>query len=847
MHKPLVSRITSKNISARAVKKAVSRQTTEYLRESGCSACPMTKLPNGCPEMPFIGPKDADIYVLLSDVSTDDLEEKEYLVNTQILDNALNGVPVRYGVCVRGQAKSVIDIKAPKDIISHCCSSSIIEDIVRVKPKVIIACGMAATSWVLPGAVDGIYAWRGRMAPTKIGTHSCWVAPVMDPEDVDNLAKNIMKIPPKEWKKAFHVDVRRAISRSKKKVVIKVPDIKEIKQGIRYVIGVEGDLAKVKKHLKKMAGKPLVTFDIETSCLRPYTKGAKILSIAVGTGKDVLAFPIDHPRDKWTIKKRRSVKKYLLEFLMAKIKKVGQSTDFDLEWLLDMFGPSFMQFGSWHDSQAQAYILDNRASLQSLDALCLINFGFNLKVISNVNRKNCLAADLKDLLIYNALDVKWTHKVFLKQLKLLKKRGMLSIYNMQAKRSKTIAYSQNIGIPIDQERGAELSKELKKKEDRALDKLLDMDCVKLYKKRCGKTFSPTSSPACVVLFRDILKVKWEGKGKFSADKTALKLFDHPAAKQILSYRAASKRRGTYVDNMLVATKGSNVYPDGKLHVSFNSTFTDTGRFSTSGPNLNWPKREGKETRTLVVPPPRDIIASYDYGQIEARVAGMVSKDKKYCKSLWDRFDIHMHWAEVIVKAYPKILDKYEGTQKERIKTFRGYVKNQFVFPVIYGSMMESAARNLQIPPKIFSPVYNEFWETYSTIRKWQKELIEFYKHNFYVESLTGRRRYGPLNMNMVCNTPVQGPASDIVVDAMDRISEIAVQKDMPCLQPVMNIHDDLTFFLPNKSDKYEEIIIEQMLNVPFDWVNVPITIECEKGKNWCDMKKAGEFSSDQYL
>lgn len=850
MHKPLVSRISSKSVSKPAARRAVSSQTTDYLRKQGCQACPLSKRSGGCPKMPFKGPTDAAVYVLLSDVDAEDLKAKKYLVDNSILDQVLDDEPARYGVCVRGMPGSVVDTKAPKEVITHCCRQSIVDDIKKVKPTIIIACGMPAVQWCLPGAVGSIYHWRGRIAPTNIGGHACWVAPVMEPEDVENLTARVMNVPANEWKRAFSIDIKRAISRSKKARPKCIPEAADIDSGVKWATGAgRNDLTKVKKHLERMAELPLATFDIETSHLRPYSKGAKLLSIAVGTGKDVLAFPVDHPRDSWTIKDRVEMKRYLLKFLQAKMKKVGHSTDFDLEWLIYMFGPSFLQYGSWHCSQAQAYVLDSRSTLQSLDALCLIRFGFNLKVISNVNRKRCLEAKLEDLLKYNGLDVKWTHKVFLKQLKLIRKRGLVSIYNRQAKRNPTIAYAQYVGIPVCQDTVKKFSEQLKKEERESVAILNEMDCVKSYVKRCGVSFSPEAScQASVVLFRDILKEPGPKTGKFSADQDALKTFKHPAAKEILRYRKAAKRRGTYTDNMRAGVKGSNIYPDGKLHVSFNSTFTDTGRLSTSGPNLNFPKRTGKEPRAIIVPPPGHLIYSYDYGQIEARVAGMSSKDRKYCKALWDGFDIHMYWAEQLVKVESSILDKYKGTQKEKIKTFRGYVKNQLVFPAIYGSAAASIARSLGIPLKVLQPVYDQFWDEYKTIKKWQNELMSFYKRHFYVQGMTGRRRHGPLSSNMICNTPVQGDASDIVVDGMDRLSVLAVEMDMPNLQPVMNIHDDLTFFLPKrKPEKYEEIIVREMLSVPFDWVNVPISIEGEKGENWRDMKPFAVYSSDKDL
>src|SRR5216684_2280020 len=98
--------------------------------------------------------------------------------------------------------------------------------------------------------------------------------------------------------------------------------------------------------------------------------------------------------------------------------------------------------------------------------------------------------------------------------------------------------------------------------------------------------------------------------------------------------------------------------------------------------------------------------------------------------------------------------------------------------------------------------------------------MESYEELGYVECLTGRRRRGPMSLNQVINSPVQGTAAEIVLDGMSRLSEIGD----PELQPEINIHDDLTFCrVPiKKIDTIAERVIDEMLDVPFDWVNVPI-------------------------
>jgi DNA polymerase I-like protein with 3'-5' exonuclease and polymerase domains len=130
------------------------------------------------------------------------------------------------------------------------------------------------------------------------------------------------------------------------------------------------------------------------------------------------------------------------------------------------------------------------------------------------------------------------------------------------------------------------------------------------------------------------------------------------------------------------------------------------------------------------------------------------------------------------------------------------------------------------------------------VKDWQETQIDFYNKYGYVECLTGRRRRGPLSVNKVLNSPIQGTAAEIVMDAMCRLSELNDWE----LQPEINIHDDLTWVrVPEKKvETIAEKIITVMLDVPFDWVNVPITVEASVGDNWMEMDEFGAFSSDEW-
>jgi DNA polymerase I-like protein with 3'-5' exonuclease and polymerase domains len=281
--------------------------------------------------------------------------------------------------------------------------------------------------------------------------------------------------------------------------------------------------------------------------------------------------------------------------------------------------------------------------------------------------------------------------------------------------------------------------------------------------------------------------------------------------------------------------------------------------SSDSPNLqNFPKRddEAKEVRKAIAAAlgvkakgahkGGDTILSFDYGQIEARVIAMFTKDKLFCKALWERYDVHMEWAQRIAKSYP---DRVGGskmlTDKKAMKDFRTDIKNQWTFPLFFGAKLESAAGYLHIPVDKVRPHYNEFWRQFAGVKAWQEEQLKFYQKYGYVECLTGRRRYGPLTVNRVFNTPVQGTAAEIVMDAMCRLSE----SGDPELQPEINVHDDLTFLRVKKkrAEEVAEKILNVLLAVPFPWVNVPVTVELSHGPNWMELTEVGAFSSDEWF
>jgi DNA polymerase-1 len=243
---------------------------------------------------------------------------------------------------------------------------------------------------------------------------------------------------------------------------------------------------------------------------------------------------------------------------------------------------------------------------------------------------------------------------------------------------------------------------------------------------------------------------------------------------------------------------------------------------------------------------KQIFLEADFGQIEARVIAMASRDRNFTKSLWDRYDVHLNWAEKIAYAYPdRVGGKNNLKDKKVMKTFRGDVKNQWVFPLFFGASLFKVSNELRIPDEHLKSLYDEFWCTFEGVKDYQNRMEKDYKKKGYVECLTGRRRRAPLSYNQIINSPIQGTASDIVVDGMNRLSELEDWE----YQANLNIHDSLTFILDeDELEERTEVIVREMLGCRFPFINVPLTVEVSIGtENWQHMQELGTFSSDEWL
>ena len=264
--------------------------------------------------------------------------------------------------------------------------------------------------------------------------------------------------------------------------------------------------------------------------------------------------------------------------------------------------------------------------------------------------------------------------------------------------------------------------------------------------------------------------------------------------------------------------------------------------SSDSPNLqNFPSKTGKEPRGMIKAPPGHVLVCCDYGQIEARLIGVASQDPVFCKALWENYDVHMEWARKIAEAYPKVIHGSQNLDnKNAMKTLRSKVKNLWVFPAFYGASYRSIAAGLKIPESVAQELFEEFWDQFSGVRKWQRWLSDRYNELGYTESLFGRRRHAPLTHNAIINAPIQSSASDICVLSMVKLNQIG-------LTVVLNVHDEIGFYIPeDQLETQVDQIVREMTRPKLSWLNIPISVEVKIGYDWFNMEESLTVDSTEY-
>lgn len=316
---------------------------------------------------------------------------------------------------------------------------------------------------------------------------------------------------------------------------------------------------------------------------------------------------------------------------------------------------------------------------------------------------------------------------------------------------------------------------------------------------------------------------------------------HPIIDKILEYRELAKLLSTYVDTLPALTDEK-----GRLHASFLQSGTTTGRMSSQNPNLqNIPiKTElGRRVRGAFVAQKGFKLMSFDYSQIELRIAAVLSGDKNLIEIFKQGQDVHTGVASRVF-----------GVKEEEVTKDMRRKAKVINFGILYGMGVNALRGNLESTREEAQTFYNEYFKMFSGIADYLENTKKMAGQKGYTETLFGRRRYfegirsrlpfiRAAAERMAINAPIQGTSADILKISMRKIYDYindpknGVQGRIKML---LQVHDELVFEVEDDKDfinKITGVIKEKMQGVlSFEQSNgVPLVTSSNIGENWGEM------------
>ena len=353
--------------------------------------------------------------------------------------------------------------------------------------------------------------------------------------------------------------------------------------------------------------------------------------------------------------------------------------------------------------------------------------------------------------------------------------------------------------------------------------------------RAGYPVNVNSPKQLGVLLFEQLKIPPVKKTKtgYSTDEEVLAEIAHvhPIAQEILDFRASSKLKTTYVDNLLLLADEQN-----KVHAYLDQTGTVTGRLSCSSPNLqNIPVRtaKGRQLRTAFCAGEGNMLLSVDYSQIDLRVLAHESQDPVLTQAFIDGGDIHTQTAAQVFGVMPLMVTDQMRSSAKAIN-----------FGIIYGQGPMGLSQALSISMREAKEYIDNYFKTYQGVRRWIDENVAAARANGYVKTMLGHIRYLPeFNMGVgamssfaqraAINTIVQGGSADIIKKAMlDIFQEV---RNTP-VKMVMQVHDELIFEVPANTLKETALFVKNKMQNAVK-LRVPLLASAKAGKNWYEMEK----------
>jgi DNA polymerase-1 len=338
-----------------------------------------------------------------------------------------------------------------------------------------------------------------------------------------------------------------------------------------------------------------------------------------------------------------------------------------------------------------------------------------------------------------------------------------------------------------------------------------------------------------VLFNRLgLKGGRKGKsGTWSTDVNELERLSRegvPIAALVLEWRQLSKLKSTYTDALQQQINKET----GRVHTSYSLSGAQTGRLSSTDPNLqNIPIRTeiGRRIRDAFIAEPGHVMLSADYSQIELRLAAHMADVPQLKTAFAQGADIHAMTAQ-------ELFGEVNRDTRASAKTIN--------FAILYGISRWGLAGRLSITAEEAQAMIDRYFERFPGIQSYIAETLSKVRETGFTTTLFGRKTHFPSIRaknqgerqgaeRAAINAPIQGTSADIIKRAMVRMGPALAGEGLGGTRMLMQVHDELVFEVPEAEVEGATAVIRRVMEsaaAPAVTLDVPLGVEIGTGPNW---------------
>lgn len=324
-------------------------------------------------------------------------------------------------------------------------------------------------------------------------------------------------------------------------------------------------------------------------------------------------------------------------------------------------------------------------------------------------------------------------------------------------------------------------------------------------------------------------------GRYATNEWELSKFkdQFPIIAHLLTYRELMKLKSTYVESLIQKVDGES-----HIHTTYNQVYVNTGRLSSSSPNLQQIPTSspiGQEIKSCFIASPGHVLVSFDYSQQELRVLAHLANEKALIQAFENNQDVHTLTASRLYNVNYAEVSKQQRTVGKTIN-----------FGIIYGMGSYGMSAGLHIPVVDAEQFIQQFYASYPNIKTYYDTYLKNARIHGFVETMLGRRRYvfeDPKRRfidngtrRALMNYPIQGTAADLTKKGLVDVDE-KILKKYPDVSLLLTTHDDFLFSVPDKNThKLSEIITEiQNVLCSVHPLAVSLVVDVKIGKRWGEL------------